>query len=627
MAEALAHHGAGRLAQAEQLYRRILDARPEHAEALHYLGVVALQTGRADEAVSLIRRASSLQPGRADVLVNLGAALQAAGETEAALQQYEDALVHTPHAVNVIVNAANALMQLGRMDEAVARYEQALASAPQLSEARRCLADALLRQQRPEAALPHARQVVAEQPQALSGRVCLANALHAVGQLDEAIAAFEAVLQKAPTAVPVLCNLSNVLRDAGRAADARTRLQQAIDGGVDHADMHYSLALACTELGDRDAAAHAFRAALARDPLLTRAWRGLASLSTHAVTDAELDAMGATLARTDLAPPVRMHLEYALGKALEDRAQYDQAFGHFHAANTLQQSEWTYSSAAEAAAFERLGSVFTDTILERCRRAAVADEAPVFIIGMPRSGTTLVEQILASHPQVHGGGELQLLPRAIAASLPLVEGFDYSASLVAADLAALGTVAGRYLEALQALAPAAPRITDKLPANFLNVGLIATLMPHARIVHCVRDPRDTCLSIYKHWFNTRGHGYACRLQALGEYYGLYAGLMARWQQLFPGRIHTVHYEELVRDLPGQTRTLLEACDLTWDDACLDFPHADRAVATLSASQVREPVHARAIGTWQRYEAHVQPLLQALGSLADGIPPGLAGTPD
>ncbi|MCZ6855692.1 MAG: sulfotransferase, partial [Gammaproteobacteria bacterium] len=222
-----------------------------------------------------------------------------------------------------------------------------------------------------------------------------------------------------------------------------------------------------------------------------------------------------------------------------------------------------------------------------------------------------VEQILASHPSVYGGGELPLLPRAITRRFPLADGVDYTAALSTASQEDFDVVAESYLATQRQLAPDAQRISDKLLSNFLNIGLIRVLFPNARIIHCVRDPRDTCFSIYKLIFGARGHHYAYDLEELGRYYNGYAQLMDHWDDVLPGHVHQVHYESLVVEQESTTRALLESCGLPWNPACLEFHKSERPVVTHSASQVRQPIFRGAIGAWRPYEASLAPLLRLL----------------
>jgi len=364
-------------------------------------------------------------------------------------------------------------------------------------------------------------------------------------------------------------------------------------------------------LGKDGEASAEFRKAITLDRYCTKAWRAITELSRQSLTDAEIKSANAALESEDYSPEQRLHLEFALGKSYEDIDQHVIASEHYQRGNRLCRSRIAYTFENDQSVFEHVRSTFNAEFFDRWTNVGTADETPVFMVGMPRCGSTLVEQILASHPSVYGSGELPLLPQAIARRFPLTDGLDYTAALTTTSSKDLNFVAESYLATQRQLAPDALRITDKLLINFLNVGLIHVLFPDARIIHCVRDSRDTCFSIYKRIFSARGHHYAYDLEELGRYYNEYAQLMEHWDHVLPGRVHQIRYESLGVEQESTTRELLEFCGLSWNPACLEFHRSERPVVTHSASQVRQPIFRGSIGAWRPYEASLAPLLRLL----------------
>jgi hypothetical protein len=284
----------------------------------------------------------------------------------------------------------------------------------------------------------------------------------------------------------------------------------------------------------------------------------------------------------------------------------DQAFQHFAIGNRMKRSTFPYDANATSAWMSRIAETFTAPVMKRLGGAGVASSMPIFVLGMPRSGTTLIEQIIASHPAVQGAGELPFL-QTLVNGLP-----DYPAgvpSLSKADMTALGQA---YLDKLAPLAHGKPHVIDKMPANFLHAGMIALMLPGAKIVHCRRDPVDTCLSCYTKMFSAE-QLFAYDLIELGQFHRDYQTLMAHWRKVLPAdRFIEVDYEAVVADVEGEARRLIEFIGLPWDEACVRFYQNQRVVKTASLNQVRQPIYTSSMGRWKPYAAHLKPLLDVLG---------------
>ena len=408
------------------------------------------------------------------------------------------------------------------------------------------------------------------------------NLLALLGRFDEATRSYERALALRPQFAEVHNNLANVLKQQGHFDRAVQRYQQAIALQPDYADAHFNQS----------------------------------EIKTFQRDDQELPLLEA-LARDNSTVPAgkKPLVHFALGKALEDAGEYDRAFGHWLQGNALKRRQLAYDPQQPQQDLRQIVDVFDRQFFQRFAAAGDPTVAPIFILGMPRSGTTLVEQILASHPQVHGAGEHTALER-LARRLPLSTGRleRYPAYLSHLDAAGLRRLGQAYLASLPALPTGKSRLTDKTTANFWYVGLIRLIFPGARVIHTVRDPVDTCLSCFSKLF-TSGQAFTYDLGELGRYYRCYSELMDHWRTVLPaGAMLDVRYEEVVENLEQQVRRLLEFCGLSWDDRCLSFHQTARTVATASTVQVRRPLYDSSVGRWRRYEKHLGPLLAELSGL-------------
>ena len=581
LAVGLKHHQAGRVAEAESCYRQFLAEQPDHADALHLLGVVAHQTGRHDFAVELISRAIKQNRQNAAYYCNLGVALKQQGKLEPAIAAYRQAIAVKPDYAEAHSNLGAALHDQGKLDEAVAACRRAIDIKPDFAEA-------------------HSN---------------LGNALKDQGKFDEAIAAFRQAIRIKPGLVEAHSNLGIALRAQGKVDETVVACRQAIALKPNFADAHYNLALALMALGrlseSRDAAEQAVHLA----PRNAEYRRLLGDVMRFVAGDPHLAAMEQLAQESaSLSIEDRIRLHFALGKAYEDVGRHAEAFRQWLNGNALKRRQLVYNEAATLRALDRTRAVFTSELIRTWQKVGQPSSVPVFIFGMPRSGSTLVEQILASHPQVFGGGELTHFERAIKgirttpggpASFP-----EQVLGMTDEDFHDLGV---RYLAEIEGLAPTAIRIADKMPSNFVCAGLIHLALPNAAMIHTTRDPIDTCLSCFSKPFAEEKQSHTYDLAELGRYYRHYQALMAHWHRVLPaGRILDVRYEEVVADLEGQARRIVAHCGLDWDPRCLVFHQTERPVLTASASQVRQPIYNSSIGRWHVYKEFLAPLLAELG---------------
>lgn len=368
------------------------------------------------------------------------------------------------------------------------------------------------------------------------------------------------------------------------------------------------------QLGKMEAAADIFRAAIRKSQNTAKAMTGLSVVHKFAPGDPEPDQMLAVLDTAELSANQRKGLRYAAGKALADQKRYDAAFNQFSIAK--KEANSAFAIDLHRAAYAQMKDCFSKELISEKQAFGHASEKPIFVIGMPRSGTTLTEQILASHGQIVGAGELSDM-RKIAASLGrgnMDKGL-FERNIAKLTESQINRLAGQYLSVLKQHSSSATRVVDKLPHNYELLGLITILFPKAQIIHCQRSPMDTCVSCFTHNFST-AHGYNGDLDLLGQYYKAYADLMGHWDSLFPGRILHSRYEDLITNQEAASRKLIAWTGLPWDDSCLSFQDTERMVKTHSRWQVRQPIYKTSVASWEKYADHLGPLQKALGPLAD-----------
>ena len=497
-----------------------------------------------------------------------------------------------------------------RLTAAEALCRRALAERPNSADAAALLGLVLIGRKRPKEAVSYYRRALTLDPKRAPVHYNLGTALKAVGDRAAAAESFRRALALDPKHVAALNNLGNTLRDMGRPAAAIDCFRRALALKPDYSPAHNNLGNALRDIGDAPGAVASFRRALDLRPGDPDLIYNLSTAKRFGPESPEIAEAEAALGAKGLSAKDRCHLHFALGKMYDDGGAAAKAFAHYREANRLKRPR--FDRRARVALTSRLIASVSKGLLRRLRPIGHTSERPVFIIGMPRSGTTLVEQIVASHPRAFGAGELEDLPEIVMElGKALKTDARYPENLRLITARAARDLAMRYLKHLRALSPGAERVTEKGIGNYLHVGLIAALFPKARIIHIRRDPLDTCLSCYFHNFTGR-QDYTYDLVDIGVYYREYERLMAHWRKVLLRPMLEVQYEELVADQAAVSRRIIAHCGLDWDDRCLDFHRTERAVQTASAGQVRQPIYASSIGRWRPYERHLGPLKRALG---------------
>src|ERR1700730_1239240 len=576
------HLEAGRLPAAEALCRDILRARADCAPALHLLGIITYQAGNLALALDFVRRATLADGSVALYHCNLGEMCRLAGDGEAALAAGRRALAIDPDMPQALNNVGIVHYERGEFDDAVAHYRRALARAQNYAEA-------------------HSN---------------LGNALRAQKKYDEALIAYRQARQLRPDYAEAINNMGTALRDVGRRAEAEATYRHALALKPNDPGVLNNLALALKDTEQFDEAIELLTCSQAADPnnIRTLTYLALVRLEQKRVPDAEIAAQRALSLAGDDAEALN-----AMGLVRFEQQNADQALALFRRAvalkpdladalnnigNVLKESgqlpaardaferaRINYDEIRMLGIFDRIRATIDRGLLDSASDRGYSSPLPVFVVGMPRSGTTLIEQILASHPEVYGAGELTDFNR-------LVDGmrdaggkaFRYPEDTPALSADQLRELGEACAEGLRARAPGARRVTDKMPANFLFLGLIHLALPGARIIHVMRDPRDTCLSCYSKLF-TAEQDFTYDLGELGRYYRKYAELMTHWRDVLPaGRVLHVRYEDVIADLEASARRIVEHCGLDWHPACIAFHESRRPVRTASASQVRRPIY-------------------------------------
>lgn len=589
-------------------YDRALEIQPDDAEVHNNRGNALGRLGRHRQALASFERALQLQPDYAEAHNGRGSSLQELGQPEAAVTAYRQALslrADYPEAHN---NLANALHELGHPEEALECLATALRLNPGFAQAHNNRGRVLLSLGQSQQAAQCFNNALELQPVYYEAMGGLGNALNQAGQHLQAIDCFKRVLEHQPDYAPAHTGLGLALSDAGDHQSALKHFRRVVELQPGLAQGQSNLGNLLADLGRREEAAACYLRALEINPEFAEACNNLSQVKTFREGDPLVSRMLARMNAPHLEDTDRLHLGYALGKAHDDLGRVDKAFEFFSLANRLQKQGLGYDIQQDREQFSFIKSLFSAEVppLGRGQFEAAVRE-PIFIVGMPRSGTSLVEQILASHPGVFGAGELGTLGRIMSSLLP--------------DMAGSG---GRprdkhfvrlrdiYMAKLAGLKTDRALVTDKMPGNFRWIGFLLCAMPGVKIVHVQRDPVATCWSMFRHHFAAGGVGYSCDLEDLAGYYRLYLDLMAFWREGFPGQFYDLDYQALTESQEAETRKLLDYCALEWDPACIEFHNTGRAVRTLSASQVRQPMYQGSSRAWRKYEAHLQPLLRGLG---------------
>jgi len=646
-------HQAGDLAAAAEHYREALEAAPNHPDSLHLLGVALMQQGDLSEAAERMERAIALRADLPAYHDHLGLCMRQMGKPAEAEPHHRRALEIDANFQPACNNLAGTLLALGRPADAESFARRSLELKPGDPDTSINLGQIFLAQGRARAAVDafqagHRakpgtvdtwaqmgqacqragfparaeeafRRAADLDPERAAGWMHLGGYYLAVERFDDAAEAFHQAAACGPADIRALANRGVALWRGGALEEAEAVFLDVLDQEPDDVTALLGLAAICSAQGDADDARRLYRRVLEIDPDNLDVYNNLNNDGETGLSDEDALRLADLLGRTDIADDDRAKAGYALAGYLRRCGEHAAAFDVYATANEFRAAALSaagvdFSPENNTAFVDSRIDVFTADFLAARRDFGSDDEAPVFVVGMPRSGTTLVEQILASHPKVFGAGErrdvavmaLQRLPGLIGGDAP------YPECLRQVEADHCRSVAEEYLSALRPLAPRAARIVDKMPFNFLHLGLIALVFPKARIIHCRCDMRDVAVSCYFTNF-ADSHPWSTDLGHLARFINDYERLMSHWKTVLPAPVLEIDYETLVADLEGESRRMLEHVGLPWNAACLSFHETDRPVSTAARAQVRRPIYSDSVGRWRTYETW----LGVLTDLLDG----------
>ena len=528
--------------------------------------------GQIQETIDQIKVLDKDYPNVPLLFNILGACYKSLGQYEKALKALITAIKIKPDYADVHFNLGLIYQELNKFDSAIKAYKNTVSLTPNYPSAHNNL-----------------------------GIIYLEISL-----LDRAVDHFEWALAYKYDFAEAYNNLGATLQRQGKLDFSLNNYKQAIANKPEYAQAHNNLGILFQIRGKVDSAIKSFESAIKHKPEYAEAHRNLSILKKYSENDAQISQMQSIFANITLSKSNRMHLSFALAKVNEDLGRKDQLFKFLHEGNQLRKEELNFSFDKFEADCSVVKNLFSST-LPIIEKSSVIK--PIFIVGMPRSGTSLLEQIISNHHEVYGGGELEDLSSIMTSILQ-----DESTShLTSLSKKTISSIRQKYSDSLSSLNTSKKIITDKLPLNFRYIGFILSAFPEAKIVHVKRDAIATCWSIYRHSFTSNGNGYAYNQEDIAKYYGLYSELMDFWHELYPNQIYDVGYEDLTTSQEEETRMLLEYCELEWDESCLNFHTNERAVQTASSMQVRKKMYQGSSEVWRQYSAYLGPLIKGLNS--------------
>ena len=577
--EAKAHFRNGKLRDAERAYKKAIKINPNHADAHNDLGNLYLQKGQLKESLNAYRKALAVASNHPILLNNIGNVLMMQAEPGKALNWLNKAIEQDPENATAHSNLGNAYRSLGDNVRAVVAY----------------------------------RRAIELNPDQVFSFLNLGAVLIELNELDEAIECFNQALKIDSENRDVYLGLGKTRNAQGNLDEAVACYQKAISIDPGNVKCYRGLATAFEDHGETGQAISALHKAVEIDPESVSTYPILVRNKKFTEFDADIQVMETLFSSKGMTGLQNSQLAFSLGKAYEDLGEFDKSIEYVIEAARLKRNSFHFSLSETGEKFDRIKKVFSADFFSDVTGMGHSDQTPIFILGMPRSGTSLVEQILASHPDVFGAGELNdlsLVYQSLDKTIDRSQPDSFPQALIGLEPEVYADLGRQYIASIRKHSSQSIFITDKLPHNFQRIGFIRTILPEARIIHCHRAPLDNCLSLFKTDFH-KGHLYSYDMSELGAYYTLYRGLMDYWRTTLPGFIYDLKYEELVANQEEQTNQLLQLCGLPWSDACMDFHKTRRKIRTASNAQVNRPIYQASVNRWKRYESYLEPLISAL----------------
>ncbi len=600
-----AYQGLGKLDEAIETYKKAIVIKPDYAEAYNNMGNALKDKGNLEKAIEAYKKALAIKPDNPDLNNNLGVTLQELGKLDEAIEAYKKALATKPDNPDYNNNLGVTLQEHGKLDEAIEAYTTALSSKPDFAEAYSNMGLTLQEQGKLDEAIEAYTKALAIKHDYAEAYNNLGVTLKEQGTLDKAIEAYTKALSFKSDFAEAYSNMGLVLNDQGKIDEAMEAYTKALSIKPDSAEAYSNIGVTLKEQGKLDKAIGAYDKALSLKPDYAEAHRNLSLIKKYTIDDVQFLQVQEYYDREDMSDDDKCHLSFTLAKMYDDIGKLDKAYIHLSKGNALRKKLLGYSINQDRLLFTKLKD--TQPKLQKSS-LAIKQEAtepiPIFIVGMPRSGTTLVEQIISSHSQVTGAGELEYVSQL---------GLNLCVDPKAINTAAISTFRKMYLSKLSKISNGRRIVTDKIPQNFRFLPLISAALPEAKIIHLQRNSRATCWSNYKQYFVQDGLGYSYDLKDMVAYYNLYKNLMELWQSEYGDRIYNLNYENLTTDQENETKKLIKHLELTWEEACLS-PHTNkRSVRTASQQQVRQKVYRGSSDAWLKYEPYLNGAFDSLQS--------------
>ena len=635
----------GEYTKGRQYLERALVIMPDYPEALNSLGIILKNSGEVQAAIRCLKRAVSLKPDFLSSLQNLGIAYDKNGQHKLAEKAFRKALLLAPDDAGLHNSLGISFQSRGDYENAEASFRKAITVFPHFSQANLNLANTLIRFRNFTQAMQYAEVAVQLMPESCNAYNTLGLVQEKLDMLESASRSFlkavhlnesfpEAyknladvyvklnLLERAKEACQKAIDLNSEYVSAfntlgvifsrnGQAAEAEASYNCALKKDPGNANAYNNLGALYLDEGKLEKAEHCFEKAIALKPEFTVAYRHLSRVHFFSDDDEKVDAIEAMLKSGELDDADQMQLSFTLAKAYEDIGNYSLAFNYMEMGNRLKRSMVQYDFQQDVAFFQSLRSLFTREFIQSRQLHSRESPRPVFIVGMPRSGTTLTEQILASHTEVYGAGEIDFFDK-LCNDASFLNMKPYPQCMLNLDKVAFERMASAYKAKLSSLAPDYGVVTDKLTGNFIHIGMIKILFPEAKIIHCSRHPIDNCLSLYKQYF-TSGNLYSYDQMELCQYYQQYQWLMEHWKAVTDHGFYECNYEKLVADPEAQIRAILDYCNLDFQQECMLFHQTNRLVKTASAAQVRQPIYKKAVNHWENYAQELKPFVDFFAS--------------
>ena len=606
---------SGQMADAEMFLWQTIQLAPSFAKPHEDLGYLLVEQGRPEEALPILRTATRLDPSLERAHLYTGKALALLGKGKEADVAFEKSFELNPVSKTLAIAAEHQLA--GRLEEAKALYGDVLRADAENVDALRMMGTIAFTESRPADAERYLRQTVALAPDFVGAIIDLAQVLKDEGRFEEAISNFRRAIELEPGNVKAQFLLGSALAPSALTYEAIEAYQRALDLRPSHVGAHLGLGHVLKTVGRQKEAVDSYRECIRLRPDNGATYWSLANLKTYNLSSADIEEMVSQLEDGDVNKESEVNFLFALAKATEDRKDFDLAWQYYEKGNAERRMTEYYDPVRAEVMNDKVIETFDAELLAKLGGQGHADPAPIFVLGLPRSGSTLIEQILASHSQVEGTSELPYVAHAMnSLNLNRADGINYPEAVRELGANNLKLLGQKYLrDAQMHRTEGAPRFIDKMPNNFPSVGFINLILPNAKIIDARRHPLDSCLSCYRQLF-ARGQPFTYDLTDIGEYFLEYQRLMDHWHEVLPGQVLTMQYEDVVQDFETQVRRLLDFCDLPWEESCVRFYETDRPVRTASSEQVRQPVHSKSINFWRNFEDKLDELITVLEPVRD-----------